>query len=515
MDHRDDIDALTDDEVLHRLAEMIDRASDTRDGSLTTHALKLSETLAERESLFGTNRVLLHYFRANAFENRLDLANQRLTWSWDIPYLESVLFELKQATRHIDWSKVESFRQCQIYTNLGNKLNSIGRPVEALEYWDRAISITPNFALALGNRGFGLQHYGQALYDCGHHFLFLLCAYESLSSASAEDAYFDSVENALHKTEFEEAAKKIAAGIDLDTARSIICREFSLGRSRLERTYRSWCLKNRLFLNPLNDLGDFSIAAQDVLHLPPLIIGQEESGGSEPPPAYGLYNQLKQEFVSARWLFYEGLTQTSVHFSDKDTHLYDILNIPSYSLGTEKIKLAFRMVYSLFDKMAFLINDYFNVGVPERQVSFRSIWHRKKGTSTHHLNEIFQDRQNWPLRGLYWLSRDLYEPSFQEVSDPDAEGLAELRNHLEHKYCQVHEDLGIAYSRSVVSSQGGLGLRIGRDALESKGLHLLKLVRSSLIYLSLSIHREENVRNQGRDLGLVAPMTLQALKDRS
>ena len=513
MDRHTEIDALTDEEAMNRLAEMIDRAADTQDAKLTTLALNLSGKLAERETLSGEKHVLLHYFRANAFENQLDLAGQRQTWAWDVPHLRDVLLELRRALRHVDLPHLDPFRQCQIYTNLGNKLNSIGRPVEALASWDRAIALDPNFALALANRGHGLRHYGQALYDSGHHALFLLGAHDSLAAASAEDAVFDSVENISHKSAFAAVAGQIADSIDPAAARSVLCQAFGLGRSRGERAYRSWCLENRLFLNPLNDLGVFRIAARDVLHLPSLTVGLEE-GGAEPPAAFGFYNQLKQEFVSARWLYYEGITRTKAHFSDNDTHLYDTLGIPSYSLQTEKTKLAFRMAYSLFDKIAFFINDYFKVGLPERNVSFRSVWYQRSGTPKS-LNGIFRDRPNWPLRGLFWLSRDLYEPAFQDVSEPDAEGLAHLRNHLEHKYCQVHEDLGIAYARIATSRKASpLGLRTGSDMLESKGLHILKLTRSALIYLSLAVHQEEAARNAAGKTGLVGSMPLSIRKDR-
>ena len=507
MDHHTEIDALTDDEMMNRLAKMIDHAGDTRDAALTTQALNLSEKLAERETLSGDKRVLLHYFRANAFENRLDLAGQRPTWAWDIPHLQDVLLELRRAVRHDYWPQLDSIRQCQIYTNLGNKLNSLGRPVEALASWDRAVTLDPHFAMALANRGHGLRHYGQALHDRGHYGLFLLSAHDSFAAASAKDAVFDSPKNFSHRPAFAAAAEQIANSIDLAAARSDLCQAFGLGRSRAERTYRSWCLENRLFLNPLNDLGTFSIAARDILHLPSLTVGFEEDG-PEPPDAFGFYNQMKQEFVSARWLYYEGITGTRAHFSDRDTHLYDTLSVPSYSLETEKTKVAFRMAYSLFDKIALFINDYFKVGLSERQVSFRSVWYQHGGISKS-LNAVFQDRHNWPLRGLFWLSKDLYEPAFQESSDPDAEGLAHLRNHLEHKYCQVNEDLGIRYSEVVSSRKGSsLGLRIGRDMLDSKGLHILKLARSAMIYLSLAVHREETARNVTGNPSLVASMPL-------
>lgn len=504
---------LSNADALDRIAVMVDHAADTQDGRLTDRALRLSEVIEARDSLSGEERVLLHYFRANAFENKLHEAGQTRTWSWEIPHLESVLLELRQAVRHEAFADVGAVRQCQILTNLGNKLNSVGRPVEALAHWDRAIMVDPCFAMALGNRGQGLGSYARALYDGGHFGLLLLSAHDSLTAASAKDALYDSPENFALRDHFSAMAAQITDRIDLESAREDLLQEFSLGRSRAERTYRAWALDNRLFLNPLNDLGSYSIAARDVLHLPTMTTSTADAG-PEPPIAFGFYNQLKQEFVSARWLCFEGPSESRAHISDRDTHLYDILSIPAYSLAVEKTKAAFRMSYSLFDKIAFFINDYFKVGLPERAVTFRSVWYDLKGARKP-LGAMFEDRENWPLRGLYWLSKDIYEPSFQKVAEPDAEGLAELRNHLEHKYCQVHEDLGIGYSRFATRrNQAELGFRIGRDLLETKTLHILKKSRAALIYLSLAVHREESVRNADRVDSLAVSMPLIIWRER-
>ena len=40
------------------------------------------------------------------------------------------------------------------------------------------------------------------------------------------------------------------------------------GATEDERGYRSWCLLQRLFISPLNDLGTFAEATTDMLHLP-------------------------------------------------------------------------------------------------------------------------------------------------------------------------------------------------------------------------------------------------------
>ncbi|MBY5386049.1 hypothetical protein HFN06_31830 [Rhizobium leguminosarum] len=505
-------DALPPEEALERLGIMIDEAADTKDAALNHRALELCQRLHSRANLPGNIAALGHYFKANAFDNQLAFEGTRREWAWDVSHLENELFELRRAVKHRAFVDLDPVRRCQILTNLANKFHSVGRPVEAVAYWDRAVSIIPQFGMALGNRGHGLVHYSNALYDDGHAGVFLADAHESFSHAAADTAFFESDEGRGYQPRFLASSKWIEDRIDVAGSLEDLHRQFDLGSSSEERAYRSWCLSNRLFLNPLNDLGNHSIAANDVLHLPSVTTSVEY--GPEPPALFGFYNQLKQEFVSARWLAYEGLTEEHGHFSDRDTHLYDTLGVPSYSLGTEKTKLAFRMAYSLFDKIAFFLNDYLAVGVEERNVSFRGIWFGgKRGSKI--LAPIFVDRENWALRGLYWLSKDLYEATFKEVAEPDAEGFSELRNHLEHKYCQVFQDVGLGYGRVATSLNGSiLGFQIERQTLDARCLHILKLSRAALIYLSLSVHREEEVRRSERPKRLSMPMPLWIWKER-
>ncbi|WP_155639244.1 LA2681 family HEPN domain-containing protein [Burkholderia territorii] len=501
-------ESLGDEDALHQIGLMIDSGADANDGELIDSAIRSLDYLATRSTLTGQQRVLQHYFRANAFETKLRQIGEVQTTKWDIPYLDTVLHELRSAVRHIDFPTLDPLRQCQILTNLGSKLNSVGRPVEALQVWDRAISIIPGFAIALGNRASSLTYYGRSLYEENHGALLILCAYDSYLAATAQDAVFDSPESYTHRSTFAKQAEYIAEQLNIDRARDILNEKFSLGRSKIERSYRTWALQKRLFLNPLNDIGEHEIAACDVLHLPSLI----SNISAEPPALFGLYNQMKQEYVSARWLCFEGLTEGREHFSDRDTNLYDIFGIPAYSLFVEKMKLAFRMAYSLLDKVAFFVNDYFGIGWPDHKVTFRSVWYKPKNESKS-LSTVFTDCSNWSLQGLYWLSRDIYDPTFKAVAEPNAEGLAEFRNHLEHKYCQVYEDLGIEYSKeSMIRNDTSIGLHIGRGALESKTLHILGTARAALIYLSLAIHREEIERNKKRDPGIIVQAPLWTLK---
>ncbi len=278
---------------------------------------------------------------------------------------------------------------------------------------------------------------------------------------------------------------------------------FSLGDSEEERQYRSWCLENRMFVNPLNDLGPFPIAAHDCLTVPSIVVNVGEG-----PTYHGFFNQLKQEFVSARFLHFEGVTSDEAHFADKDVLLYNTLDYPAYSLAIEKVKAAFRMAYSLFDKIAFFLNDYLQLGVPERRVSFRTIWYDSE-RSERELKAQFQQYQNWPLRGLFWLSKDLFEdePGFRNAIEPDAQELNEIRNHAEHKYLKVHEaewSPSVSAARSSHGTGDRLARSVGRHDFEAKALRMLKHARAGLIYLSLGVHGEEQRRRSERGDGVLS-----------
>ena len=261
-----------------------------------------------------------------------------------------------------------------------------------------------------------------------------------------------------------------------------------------EQAYRRWSLSHRLFLNPLNDLGAIAAAAADTLHLPPVTV---EIGTS--PYLEGFFNQLKQEFVSARYLLFEGMTDRQQHFSDSGVTLYDTLENPVYGLAGEKVKFALRSVYSLFDKLAFFLDVYLKLGIPSKQVNFRSFWYQSqkpdKGTKPN-----IESRENWPLRGLFWLSKDLYDstPGFRDAMEPEAREIDITRNHAEHKYLKVHDDLWPALSAAAEPVPAETALSIGCGMLGQRTLRLAKLTRSALLYLAYAVHVEEWRKDQER-----------------
>ena len=103
-------------------------------------------------------------------------------------------------------------------------------------------------------------------------------------------------------------------------------------------------------------------------------------------------------------------------------------------LAVENVKAAYRISYSLFDKVSFFMNAYMELGIPEAQVSFRRLWRTDEKKP---IRKEFDSTDNWAFCALYWLAKDFFEKANDEVAEPQARGLCEIRNHLEHKYLRV------------------------------------------------------------------------------
>jgi hypothetical protein len=165
----------------------------------------------------------------------------------------------------------------------------------------------------------------------------------------------------------------------------------------------------------------------------------------------------------------------------------------------------------LLDKVAFFLYRYLDLGHSDDRVYFKTLWYKSQKRSCGLLPAI-QQRQNWPLRGLFWVGKDLFErdvPGFQDALEPDAQALYDIRNHLEHKYLKLHEGewAGLPPAEDATSQAMAdtLAYHLYRDEFHAKTLRLLKMVRAALIYLALAVRAEERDRGKARKPDSVIP----------
>jgi LA2681-like HEPN len=475
--------------ALELLGRLIDEAFDRKDLAGLNHALRLADEFSSRR-LTPQQEIMFHYFVANIWSSIkfLNRAGTPDSWSWEQEEIEHEITNLRLSVSHEEFVRTEPYRRCQILTNLGNLMSNVGRFVDAQEYWRKALQIMPNFGMGLGSRASGLFEYARAVPRRHDSIVMLNVALMMIQAAlqsrmihpAARQSFFQK------KSQIEDLLAVAARGKHKF--------EFykSLGSGKSEIQYRRWCLDNCLFLNYLNDLDAKEWASGDNVMLPTITrpVG-------EPLHCEGLYNELKQGFVSARYLYFDATIAKRVHFSDKRIALYDTLDYPLYSISVEKLKVAYRIAYSIFDKIGFFLNAYLQLGIKEHQVTFKTIWYenrqRQQGLRTE-----FKDRHNWALRGLFWLGKDLFEDAegFRKAIEPDAQELKVIRDHIEHKYLKVVEFAPPPFLTDPFEDT--LAFKLSRRELNAKTLRILKLARAALLYLSVAIYLEEAQRNAER-----------------
>ncbi|TGK82986.1 hypothetical protein EHQ24_08165 [Leptospira noumeaensis] len=464
-----------------KLGLLIDYSNDFEKPEYLDVALEIGESLLQK-NISHDQKGIICYFLANLWSSKNKFLNHKLLWN--SKELEKTIYYYHLACEKQVISSLPENRQCQIYTNFANILRHIGRFIEAIEYWNEAIRIDPNFSIAIGNKGNGIINYADLLYDNGHSRLFKQSAYHLLKQAIEIGKLEGQVRNG-----FVSLLNDLESSFPLEILQEKeIETKFPLGDSESEIRYREWCLNNNLFLNPLNDIGNYSIAANDILFLPHMQIKFEDGFYYQ-----SLLNGIKQEFIAARFLVYEGINKKVLHFADKDTFLYSLGDHTFYSINIEKIKMGYRSMYSLLDKLSHFLNRYFHLEVPPNKLSLKRIWY-KKNDPKQEVRDVFNELKNWGFRGLFWLSRDLFELNDANLPmDPEAYASYKLRNSIEHNFTKILDPVieGLSQNHTMHAYDS---TNITYDQLVKNAIKLSKLVRSAFIYLILGINIEEQKR---------------------
>lgn len=471
--------------TLNQLAVAIDAATDEGKESLLWQLADECEKLLVAAE--GEDRVLLRYYQANTYSGIIDAkqGNTDYIWSWEQPDGIRNILSLRQAIGEPAFPSIHPIRACQIRTNLASRLHVLGRPVAANEQRQKVLERVPRFAKVLASQADGLADLAKSIYDDGHMLHLLAAARSRFDAALDEGAIWESGDREL----FVPRLKAKREWIDAVLRRNDYDEEFdpnrwSLGSTQEERAYHRWCLRERLFLNPLNEAYTDSVAATDVLHLPSHTYRFPETPRF---PAY--YNLMKQEYVSARYRLYRAIQGEDPEFVMREVLMLDSGEGQVLGHFTEELRSAFRSAYSIFDKIGLFLNDYYQIGMKPRQVSFRGVWSEKPNSAAFEVRPMFKRHPNWPLRGLYFLSNDLFDKAFKEVAEPDAADLAQLRQQTEHRFLSLQE---CGQGESTETHR-----IMGIDNFQQKALRLLKLAREALIYVSLAMHREEAIRKEG------------------
>ena len=172
------------------IAAQVDHGCDAQNEPELKRLIQTCET-ALIDAL-GSDRVDLNYFIANAYAGLWQIRSETDgPWAWTAHEVIQEILALRKAIAETEFKNSEVVRQCQIRTNLANKLSTLGRSVEAIEEYSKVLDLGANFTLASGNRAYAITTYSWYLYDKGHQSILLNCALVDYRHALQPTAFWD------------------------------------------------------------------------------------------------------------------------------------------------------------------------------------------------------------------------------------------------------------------------------------------------------------------------------------
>lgn len=484
------------EDLLDYIGFQIDVASLRQDTDLAKDAIARLQKFIEVTEKSGLKGIA-YYFLANAYDAtwQRERRSGRYAPAWNDLELHDQKVALSEALRFRE--ALPKIRVLQIYTNLANTLDRMGRCIEACYFYDKALEIDSGFGMALGNKGISLEYYARFVTDPHQRTILVKEAHRMLTMAVSGRLDPETREGFAQTK--EKIEKNAPPGL-LDDESINLDAEYEYD-AKEHKEYVKFCCTHGLFLNALNQLGPFLIARGDPLQLPPFVTGVSDFSGYY---FFNYFNSLKQEYSAARLLLFESQRPVKkVHYADKEVFLVNTLDYPCYSMQTEFLKLAFRSCYSLLDKIAFFLNAYLSLGIPDDKIYLRTIWW--EDYRTRRLRPQFRNMSNPGAMALFYLSQDLFE---SQTTNDDVETylrhIANYRHALEHRFMKLHDML---YTQPKESDnpfdQFQFKLKDPKtpsvyltDFFEDT-VQLFRIVRAAFIYLTMTMLVNEDQKGKG------------------
>jgi tetratricopeptide (TPR) repeat protein len=321
----------------------------------------------------------------------------------------------------------------ELLVNLANALDNSARLVEALLWYDLALSIDPGFGMALANRGLALSFVNSL---SGGYSITLLGEIEKCFRLAEESGQLPG--NILREVQTNRA---YIAGVLREHGwdQESLAKEEEQHKAEYESHDEYWefCLSNYLALSEHALYCRCAGARRDDLSIVPSFspIGGDFILGLEL-----LLNRIKSEFCLARSLFFQSLGEGDKFW---DLHSFEgtfteLHEGEAIGLRAEFLRTSFRLCFGILDKIAQGLNELFGLAEKDEALYFESFWrpHKEKKQGKETRWEQLNRQRNMGLVALYSLATDLNRTRGEWGH------FKAFRNELEHGLLILLEDDG-------------------------------------------------------------------------
>lgn len=347
-----------------------------------------------------------------------------------------IIANLERAKSQFEESVQIDEKQPEVWINLGNTLNDLGRYLEGIECYDNAIVRNPTHYNAWAARGtccWRLSDFVSNEQDkklLKHHaMVFFKMDYTFNPDVPRNPAFKKYVEDYFERNKSELNPEKILKTI-MPKKRAVLGENFNLysqPSQRYQEFYQVFCEKYGLFLNLHFDCSECSCKSRDLIDFRFIALIKDNQ---KPYELMKKWLAIRDEYKTARALL--ALAQyrpQEMQFLDKQRYEPDYcLN---YLFNVELLQQSFVSIMNVFDKIAFLLNDYEELKLPDSKVNF---W----GSDSIFTQTDLLEKNSW---NCHLVAMDSIRKDMDGISSKENKfkKMVDIRNYLTHRYFNLHD----------------------------------------------------------------------------
>lgn len=363
-------------------------------------------------------------------------------------------------------------------TDWGNSFDIVGRYLDALDCYERALGLDSTFGMAAGNRGATLLNVAPLM--GGHESHVLLEAASDLDIAIGDQ---DRVVRCGGQSALETFRRQRSGLLVTEESHQSATEPSPL----LGDPHLDWCLRNQLFLHISPDCIRAGSETLDAVTFKSISLSLAEDGVLDrASEILDAFNTIKQDYIAARYLVWLAAAEDSpiqgqAKTITRGTSFWDSLKYAYWGVRPGIGIQALKVSLDTLDTVAAFVHLYFRTGRGVRDIEFRTLPYtdRSKKKLAPSLAEALKPpEQNRGLAALFDLSAEL-----EEQSTSPLKGLVQRRHAATHRFLSVHIE-GAPESSDWIE-------RLGWPELLEESLESLRITRRAILYLAQMIHIHE------------------------
>lgn len=415
----------------------------------------------------------------------------------DVQYSYLAIFYFQKSLFH--FQKIGQIQVGKVLEPLAHELCFQGRYQEAIVIYMDSICANEPWAIIQSARCF---------YELAHNVAFdeikinlyiqALKKYENLKKINSE-GFINSIDEKKIKW-----LKSVLSKFGISKSLS----EYAKESNEAGYSYKAWLNREKLFLHHL------PISAEDLFFMPDFAFEKSTVPCSPKAMRYHMqFDELKNEYCYARYLLYLSMqdeNESGYRYNGSMPQV-NTLNAPVSNLQSQHLKASFKILYGIFDKIAYFVVTYFFIdkGVDLGRVNFSNIWNEKS------LKKVFQESLNPYFKALRHISYEIRPPKPKKGNDKvllQEELIAysstyktnlpsDIRNAMEHRSFILSEYWPKAFeimdfvAHEFKDDNSEKNLVMSIDNFSKVVLRLCSVAKSALLSLSCAIEYENSMGN--------------------